>query len=220
MIEHHIQRTIIERLTYADSLRFSKLKPDGMESNIFMYHLKQLIKDGYVEKKDTSYRLSSLGLTYVDGLSTTSQNPRQQPKLIAIIALHDAAGRWLLAERKTQPYIGTRMFISGKQHRGEDFTEHALRELREKTGLSTNLRQQGVANIQIHNQSGELLTHAAALVNVGEVASTALPTDSERFHFVWHDFTVDQAILMPGTREIYEKLRTPKPFGISLSLSE
>lgn len=217
VIEHYIERAILERLMHAAELRFSELKPDGMESNIFMYHLKQLMKAGYVEKTDGTYRLAAAGLSYVDGLSTESHKPRQQPKLIAIIALHDGAGNWLLAERKTQPYIGSRMFPSGKQHRGETSTEHALRELAEKTGLTNvGLTYRGVADVQI--RAGDtLLTHVVAMVYEATLSHQVLPPETGRFRYVWHDFATDDASLMPGTRELYAQLQKPGTFNAAIS---
>lgn len=221
MIEHHIQRSIIDRLMRAPALRFSGLKPAGMESNIFMYHLKQLIKQKYVEKTvEGAYRLAPTGLSYVDRLSVNLK-PREQPKLIAILALHDEAGRWLLAERKAQPYIGTRMFISGKRHRGEHAGAHAARELHEKTGLQAELRQRGMADIQIYAATGELLTHAVALVYEGIVPADAAPPEADRLRYVWHDFADVRVPLMPGTRELYEQLGAGnQAFAIDLSLTE
>lgn len=218
MIEHHIQREILERLTHAATQRFSELKPKGMESNIFMYHLKQLTKAGFVEKDAAAYRLASKGLSYVDGLSTENHRPRQQPKLIAIIALHNGAGQWLLAERKIQPYIGTLMFPSGKQHRGETSAQHATRELYEKTGLSgVPLIYRGTAEVQISNREGTLLTHVVAMVYEGVIASDILPPETDRFRYAWHDFTRPTARLMPGTQEISKRLQKPGRFDAVLS---
>jgi 8-oxo-dGTP pyrophosphatase MutT (NUDIX family) len=210
VIEHHIQRTIVDRLMHAEQLRFSDLKPTGMESNIFMYHLKQLLKDGYVERTDGGYRLAAKGLSYVDELSNENQRPRPQPKLINIIALTDGAGKWLLAERKVQPYIGMRMFPSGKRHRGETSAEHATRELHEKTGLSDILLSyRGIADVQIFDAAGTLLTHAIADIYEGRVKAGLIPSESDRFRYCWHDFTHDTAKLMPATQEVYEQLQQP-----------
>ncbi|MDB5184783.1 MAG: Hydrolase [Candidatus Saccharibacteria bacterium] len=216
VIEHHIQRSIIDRLMHHAQLRFSELKPDGMESNIFMYHLKQLIKAGLVAKTNDAYHLAYAGLQYVDGLSSDDLRPRKQPKLIAIMALHTATGQWLLAERLVQPYIGQRMFVSGKQHFGESFAEQAAREIHEKTGVDVALTYRGIANIRIHD--GQMaLTHVVAHVHQGEVAQI-LPAPSDRFRYVWHDFSEDQAPLMPGTRELYEQLQKPGLFTIELDV--
>lgn len=217
MIEHHIQRDILRRLTHAAALRFSELKPEGMESNIFMYHLKQLIKEGYVQKTENAYSLAAPGLSYVDSLSTENHRPRQQPKLIAIIALRHESGAWLLAERKIQPYIGTRMFISGKQHRGETAAEHATRELAEKTGLEgIELARRGIADVQIFDAEKTLLTHAVATVYEGIIVEQIIPKELERLRFVWHDFEKSSRPLMPGTREIYEHLKLPGEFDLTI----
>ncbi len=222
MIEHHIQRDIMDRLMRASQLRFSELKPSGMESNIFMYHLKQLIRDGYVEKVDGAYRLAAKGLSYVDGLSSLNKRPRLQPKLITIIAVSDGNGRWLLAERKVQPYIGMHMFPSGKRHRGETSIEHAARELTEKTGLvDVPLNFRGVADIQIADANGELLTHAVADVYAGvEPTALAVP-ESDRFRYAWHDFSISSTKLMAGTRHVYEAINVgTDPFFLVLKVSK
>src|SRR4051812_38755839 len=104
VIEHHIQRDIINRLMHHQSLRFSELKPEGMESNIFMYHIAQLKKLKYIAKNDQGYHLLHKGLQYVDGIRTDTLRPYQQPKVIAIIVLQNSQGAWLMAERKMQPY--------------------------------------------------------------------------------------------------------------------
>lgn len=216
-INHHIQRTILDRLAHAANLRFSELKPEGMESNIFMYHLKQLIRQGYVQKVGDGYELASQGLSYIDGLSNENYRPRHQPKLIAILALHDGRDKWLLAERKIQPYIDSQMFPSGKQHRGEISAEHAVRELAEKTGLSgIPLQYRGIADIQISDAEPTLLTHAVASVYEGKLASAELPPETDRFRFVWHNFAREAAPLMPGTAELYQALAQSGPFNIVL----
>lgn len=217
MIEHHIQRDIVNELMYHACLRFSELKPDGMESNIFMYHLNQLIKGGYVEKFESGYRLAPMGLQYVDGISSVSLKPRKQPKIIAIVALENQEGKWLLAERKIQPYIGERMFPSGKQHLGESFSEHARRELREKIGHEVSLRFRGIAEIIIY-RDGQVLTQVLAHVHSGKLDESEPPAASDRFSYVWHDFDKDEHQLMAGTKELHEALcqEADRPFMIEL----
>lgn len=221
VIEHHIQRDILERLTHAAVLRFSELKPQGMESNIFMYHLKQLIAQDYVCKVDGRYRLATKGLSYIDSLSTENHKPRPQPKLIAILALTDGSGKWLLAKRKIQPYVDTYMFPSGKQHRGEASTAHAIRELNEKTGWSdVPLEYRGVVDVQISDVQGVLITHAVANVYEGAVTQSSLPPETDRFTFAWHDFADKTRLLMPGTREVFEELVTPGYINATIAVRQ
>lgn len=218
MVEHHIKKDILNRLTYADCLRFSELKPDGLENNIFMYHLKQLIRDGYVTKADDGYKLDHLGLQYVDRISSTNLRPRTQPKIIAILALQGPDDRWLLVERKQQPYLGQRMFLSGKQHFGETIHEHARRELQDKIGRDISLQYKGIAEVII-TQDSKILTQVLAHIHYGRLPDASLPPDTSKFRFVWHDFTTDDEPLMAGTWQIMENIRDSgkSPFMLDIN---
>lgn len=206
MIEHHIQKEILQRLIFAPSLRFSELKPEGMESNIFMYHLKQLIVQRFVAKSaDGSYRLSTKGMTYADGLSFKTGKPRQQPKVVSMIALQGPGGTWLFARRKVQPFIGRYMLISGKQHFGEDALEHATRELREKTGIDVALQRRGLADIRTYS-GDEIMTHIVGHIYSAHMGGTVSPPETDRFTYEWQPLSDDDADLLPGTRAICQAL--------------
>ena len=201
----------------SDGMRFSSLKPRDMESNIFMYHLKSLISGGYVLKKGSEYALTAKGLTYVDSLSSKNLKPRKQPKLIAIVAIKDSHDKWLLLERKFQPYKNTLMLPSGKQHFGEDIYEHAKRELLEKTGLNIPLIYRGIANISL-GENNQVLTHVVAHVHSGVTKTIKLPIENDKFKFILDDFKTNDLDLMPGTREIFELVKSDKqPFIANLN---
>lgn len=203
-IEHHIQRQIVERLARSESLRFAELKPAGMESNVFTYHLRQLLAQKIVQKTDSGYRLAHKGLQYVDGISFSDLKIRQQPKLISIIALQCADhGKYLMAERLVQPYISQYMFPSGKLHMGETAQAHVSRELFEKTGLTADLRLRGVANIRIDDQA-ELLTQVVGYVFSGTVDECRDLGATERFAYHWTDPQSGEEVLMPATKELVE----------------
>ncbi len=198
----------------SESLRFSELKPDGMESNIFMYHLRQLQKQDFINKTEDGYSLAHKGLQYVDGLQSGTLKPYRQPKLIAIVILENSEGQFLLAERKTQPYVGTRMFMSGTQHFNESFLEQSTRELQEKGLPSIPMEYRGIADVQISYQD-ELLTHVFAHVHYGTYNGDA-PDEDDRFRYAWHDFADTSIKLVAGTREIYELIRSDAPFSVDL----
>ena len=201
---------------HSHGLRFSELKPDGMESNIFMYHLKQLMSGGYVIKELQKYQLSDKGLQYVDGLSETNFKPRKQPKVVAIIALQNSEGQWLLGQRKIQPYLDKLVLPSGKQHFGESIYDHAKRELVEKTGLDIPLTYRGIASVSIKGPN-ETISHIIGHVHSG-VYDNDLPSETKKLKFVWHDF-VDNKDLLAGTVEIYEALgKDNQLFMIDLNL--
>lgn len=206
-LEHHIQRDIIVRLSLTESLRFSELKPAELENNHFMYHLNQLIKDGLVEKQDNVYGLAPAGLTYVDQLSYKNRRPRQQPKLIAILAIKNKAGDYLLARRKVQPYFDYTMLPSGKQHYGENPLEHAKREVKEKSALDVNLKFRGYINVKI-SKNEHVISHVAAHVFSGQIDGEAsIEQGDERFELFWQPVVKFAEVrMMPGTLEIIQIL--------------
>lgn len=218
MVEHHIQREILDRLMRTKSLRFSELKPDGMESNIFMYHVRQLQRVGYLTKNEQGgYQLEPAGLSYVDSLQgSNNMKPTRQPKIIAILALQNSAGQWLLVKRKTQPYINEYMFLSGQQHFDESLLQQAERELAAKHMNVINLAYRGVADIQIL-QKGSILTHAVAHVHSGTYDGP-IPKEDAQFVYEWH--VIDTSLpLMTGTMEVYELLKdsSQNPFMVVLA---
>lgn len=216
MIEHHIQIDILNRLSRAPSLRFSQLKPKELQANLFMYHLKQLIKSGYVEKTAHSYQLAPLGLTYVDSLSLTNGKPRKQPKVISILAVRNEDGSWLLGRRKLQPYIGQWMFLSGKQHFGESSEEHMQRELLEKVRVNIPLERVGLVDIRI-SRGGHTISHAIGHVYTGIAPTQAVPTETEQHIYEWHHELPDSQLLMPGTKELFEILaKNERQFFVSV----
>lgn len=209
VIDHHIQREIIDRLMRAESLRFKELKPGGMESNIFMYHLKQLIKQDFVAKTDTGYALAPSGLTYVDTLSS-SNKPYPQPKNICILAITDQSGRWLVAQRKTQPFIGKYMLPSGKQRLEESVEQHVGRELQEKFNITKSAARRGTVEVMLYDVvSKTLLTHIIGQVH--EVAVDMLDTalESDRYTYSWQS-DINKLDFLPGTQELIQKLQNDK----------
>lgn len=220
MIEHHIQKDILLRLSKAESLRFSELKPDTLESNAFMYHLRQLQKMKLVKKSQTGYTLSDGGLAYIDGFSFHDLKPRKQPKLISILAISNTKGEWLMARRKYQPYIHQYMFPSGKQHIGENPEDHVKRELAEKLGFDIPLTRRGLCDIRIY-RGDAIITHVTSHVYSGTVLTDELPNETNQFSFDWVKPQDESIPLLAGTREILDKLSNEKElFFLSLDVQD
>lgn len=216
-IAHHLQRDILDRLMRTPMRRFSELKPADIESNSFMYHLKQLMQAGYVEKIDGFYRLSANGLTYVDTISHLNLKPRKQPKLVTIIALRNSSGQWLMARRKRQPFINSYMLPSGKQHFGESAETHIDREIKEQFGFDVVTKRRGLTDIRIHRDN-VLITHVVGHVYEG-MADVDAPLGNDKFDYEWVD--ADDVMLMAGTKELCDKIANePSLFFLSLDLND
>lgn len=205
---HPIQREILYRLITNSSLPFSKLKPREVESNLFMYHLKQLIAEGLVGKRtDGKYELTTEGLVFADRLSLASFKPRIQPKIITLIVCQNKKGEYLLYKRKRQPFIGLCGFVYGKIHLGEKVAQAAERELKEKTGLSTKLTHRGDVYLTTF-QNGAVLTEVFCHIFEGENPTGELVQDSEIGGCFWTKVEgLSKKELIPGFSDIYKLVR-------------
>jgi len=220
---HHIQRKILGKLLYAESLTYSEMRPAGVESNHFAYHLDQLVHAGIVGKHNKQYALTPQGLALVDRMSQAKVVDRLQPHILTIIDVTNDQGQTLLYERKFQPYIHKLGFPLGKTHLEETIMAAAERELYEKTGLTgIPLVQRGIVYVHI-TQQGQTITKALGHVFSGQVADApATVTDEQRGSCVWADDTqFPPADMMPGFLEIKALLQkaTNELFFAELSLT-
>lgn len=106
-VKHPIERDILQFLTTCESARFSDMRPSKVDTNLFTYHLKLLVKAGYVAKIETRYTLSSLGLNYIERVNYDASVLRTQPRLTTKLLIQDGYGKVLLEKRTRQPNINT-----------------------------------------------------------------------------------------------------------------
>jgi ADP-ribose pyrophosphatase YjhB (NUDIX family) len=165
-VSHHIQKHIIDVLMYTQTARFRDLRPPKVDTNLFTYHLKGLLKIGLIEKGEAGgYTLSSAGLSYVDRISTEKKSIRTQPKIINMLVIQNSDGDILLQKRTKQPYIDTWTLPYGKLHVEDRTVEKAAqREAFEKLGLENpELEHAGDAYIRVM-MDGSLLSTTLAHV--------------------------------------------------------
>lgn len=215
MPNHHIEQSILRQLAYSGRASFSQLKPDDIMNNAFDYHLKALIRDKLVAKNDGNYQLTAAGLEYIDKLSFKTGKPRSQPKLVAILALQNSRGQWLMAERKVEPYLGQLMLPSGKQHYGESPANHIIRELDEQVGQAVAVERRGFADVRI-SRDGHLVSHVAGHVYAGKFDGPA-PAANNKFSYSF--LAADAANLLAGTLEIIKQLEAGGDFFLPLDVT-
>lgn len=163
-ITHRIQKHILSVLLHQKMARFRDLRPPRTDTNLYSYHLKLLVRQGFLRKLDTGYTLSTRGLAYVDRVNAGKLFIRQQPKIITMLLVQDGYGNVLLQCRTKQPYIDTWTLPYGKVHiDDESVTAGAVRETREKLGLEVVPRHVGDAYIRVRDHD-EILS--STLVHV------------------------------------------------------
>ncbi len=165
VITHHIQKHILGVLMFQEVSRFRDLRPPKVDTNLFSYHLKILIKSNIVKKLTTGYTLSTVGLAYVDRVSVLSKTLRTQPKIITMFVVQNSEGEVLLWKRRRQPYINAWTLPYGKLHTDDNsLDDAAARELAEKMQLTDQVVRH-VGDCYIHvNTEGRLLSTTLAHV--------------------------------------------------------
>lgn len=207
-LTHHIQLTILRNMLSRTESRYTDLKPKTVEANLFMYHLKQLMKADLIEKQGKQYVLTPRGKLFADRVTLETMKIRVQPKVITILCIKRGDGAWLILRRKHQPFNDYAGFPSGKVHYGEQLLEAAVRELAEKAGLTgIELRLRG--NIVMRfTESQETVNHTVGYVFYGEVpASTEVAKQTEHYDtFFGNEDELFREPCFKGHREILEYL--------------
>ena len=162
-VKHHIQKYILSTLLRRKYARFRDMRPPRTDTNLYSYHLKILMKLGYVEKHNEGYTLSAKGLAYVDRVNAASVKVREQPKIITMLLVQDGYGNVLMLRRDKQPYIDTWTLPYGKMHLDDSSVSLAARrESVEKLNFEPkHIRHAGSCYIRVY-LGGELVTMTLA----------------------------------------------------------
>lgn len=206
--DHHIQATIFANLRESNGLRYRDLKDPSIESSQFVYHLKELIKSGLIEKyAHGSYRLTKKGLSLAQHFSSEKNALREGVLTYSLICIRSKSGKWLLVKRKKQPFYNYYASLSGKVHIGETLRQAAAREC---SILPTNidLHYKGYVSILISGEAIE--THISGPVwfadDIEEFDTTTVQ-ERELYWANWQNLPYEQFI--PGWREIVDMIESP-----------
>jgi len=198
---HEIQKHILKKLSLAKTARYADLKPKYIDGNLFVYHLKALVKVGYVSSGSGKYSLTTKGKRYVGGISFETFSERAQPKIVNILIIKDK-GKYLLYKRKRAPFTGLVGFPYGKIHLEEKVFEAAERELKEKTGLKARLHHRGEVYLTVHEED-ELIEHMLCHVFTASKHTNTINSPSDIGECFWSTLEeIPKNKLIPGVKEI------------------
>lgn len=212
-IHHFIQRDIIRSLSQHDKQTFSELHPKDIENAIFAYHLKQLLKNGIIERNHERYSLTVDGIRYVSIATRTNIDILPSPKIFCLLVLENELGESVMHTRHAAPFTGLYTFPGGSLFYGEDLEELVQRQLVEKIGLQPQLDHKGIANLR-HMHDGQTLSHNYAHIYYAQLSGRPLiKAKDARFTPAWikiADIAEDK--LMPDVQEIFKTVRFSKSF--------
>lgn len=208
-ISHHIQIHIISVLLRQKTARFRDMRPPKVDSNLYSYHLRSLLKNDYVVKNTNGYQLGRKGLINIDRISEESMKPRFQPKVITMFLIQDNGGNVLLQKRTKQPFIDTWTLPNGKVHiDDQSIAEAASREVKEKIGLDNqNPIHAGDAYVRVFDSAG-LLT--STLVHIFKFNNDEIiPSDNLKWI---KPYKLAEEDLAPGVQAVATRTFLGGPF--------
>jgi ADP-ribose pyrophosphatase YjhB (NUDIX family) len=146
---HWIQRHILKELAFADKRRYSDLKPDSVEGNLFQYHARDLEKQGLIMRDGEGYALTAKGSAFVADLNTIKPSQHKKaPRLVVMIAAQNEAGEYLLYKWKRHPYRGMVSLPFGRQFSGRGSFETVAEQLMDKTGYEADFTYLGLISLK------------------------------------------------------------------------
>lgn len=193
---------------YAPTLTYAQMRPPGVESNHFAYHLDQLLREALIAKDGRNYSLTEKGLSLADRVSHESMTVRLQPHIVTSIHLTNDAGQTLLYRHTFQPYLNLHGAPQGRIHYEEHIADAAARELTEKTGLSdVALTHRGMVYIHA-TKSTQDISKILAHVFTGTVNGTpALVEPTAKGACSWGKTArLAKSQCMPGFKEVQKLL--------------
>lgn len=137
---HFVQINILRQLLFRPNSRFSDLNVKGLTSDHFTFHVKRLVEEGWVEKIDDRYRLTTIGKEFANRMDTDNLTIERQAKTAVLLTgvQRDQNGQlqFLLQKRLKEPFFGLWGCPTGKVRWGETVEGAAQREFEEETGLT------------------------------------------------------------------------------------
>lgn len=184
---HAIQMKILRHLLLSKDAPFAELQKDAdMQSDHFTFHIKKLVKAGYIIKDENVYRLTRIGKEYANRMDTDENVIEKQPKLSVVLVIENEKQEMLQQQRLKHPYYGYWGHATGKIRWGETLIEAGARELKEETGLTADLRVAGFYHkLDYDKTSGNLLEDKYFCIIHGINPTGELITDAEGYHNEW-----------------------------------
>ena len=199
---HLAQTKILRELLFMPAARFAELqKASGLESDHVKFHIKQLVKLGYINKIGNAYQLSVIGKEYANKLDTDAGVIERQPKVAVLLVVEQYNPKthmveYLLQKRLKHPYFGFWGAPTGKVRWGETLLDAATRELKEETGLTGTFEYRGIYHERVrHQETGEIIEDKLFQLMFCDRFSGKLQVKFDGGHNAWR--TLEDMMLEP-----------------------
>lgn len=217
MLDHHLQRSIVYKLAFTPSARFTELKPDTVDNKLFTYHLKKVVQEGLVIKsEDGVYTLTSEGRRVSTGALDREQSLITERPLSALFLIirRKADNAWLFYRRGTHPLIGQVGFMHCLPSFMSTANEAASEQCEAKTGLIGEFTPLGGGFVHFFkNNELESYTHFT-LLYCDDIKGELLIRDQKAEYFWETDPDFSTEGMIPTTVFLKELYTAKQPFFI------
>ena len=157
-----VKKHILKKFMYNESLKFNEILDKAFPSNKFDYHLKQLVGEGLIIKKNNLYSLTNKGTQVISSIDGVNIEDKRKPiSCVFILGYDEEKDLVLLNQRKKQPFMNVVGVPGGKIEFGQSIRSQAKDEFFEETGLvAKNMDLKLITNYRTVDEcSGELSHH-------------------------------------------------------------
>jgi ADP-ribose pyrophosphatase YjhB (NUDIX family)/predicted transcriptional regulator len=176
------QNQILKKFYSSKKLKFSELN-ENFPTNKFSYYIKQLIKKGFVEKKNNFYQITDKGEKYICYLDKYENFSLLEQPIHDIFLLPKRGNKYLIQKRTKRPFLGVSIPIGGKIKSGESIFETAERKLKEDTGLTGDLKFKGIVDVKTIKNNEVYLHHILNVFLVSNLKGEVLKETSKGKNF-------------------------------------
>lgn len=220
MLDHHLQRSIVYRLAFEPSLRFSELKPETAENKLFNYHLQKVIAAGLIAKRvDGSYALTPEGRRVGTRiLNTQLLLANRAEAVLFLVVRRKSDSAWLLYKRLTHPLLGRVGFMHATPDYRYTSAEVARQTCLAKTGIAGRFEPLGSGFFHIYDQE-QLESFTNFTLLVCEEAAGELSQNDPHAGYYWDtapDFTSPH--MLPNMQLLTSQYQVGKPFFVEADL--
>jgi len=185
VIENDIQRDILHRCRFLPTgAKYSELKIEKIENDLFNYHLQHLVKKGFLEKSSGLYLLTSLGKSYI---TNVDEEDLENPAIfkVSVYMCVIINNKVLLYRRKKHPQYDYTGLPGGKIKFGEKILKTAERELYEETGLKAKFNNVGVVRQIRKDKQRQVIEDGTFYVCFTDKTSGELRQKGREGDFFW-----------------------------------
>jgi len=185
MIQNKTQYEILSNCKFwQDGAKYSQIKPNDIDNDLFNYHLQQLVKKDYLTKENALYCLTEKGKSLVTNVDDEIKSASSSFK-VSIYACPVIGNKVLLHKRLKHPQYGYVGLVAGKIKYGENVLDTVKREFLEETDLTAEFKVIGNLRQIRKNEKGKVIEDGIFYVCFTDKVNGRLRQKNKEGEYFW-----------------------------------